>query len=50
MPPAVVNPLWTNLYDNVRRLGLDVDRIAPLHGAPQTLAALRDAIQQSQQH
>jgi glyoxylase-like metal-dependent hydrolase (beta-lactamase superfamily II) len=49
-PPAVVNPLWTNLYDNVQRLGLDVDRIAPLHGAPQTLAALRDAIQQGQQH
>jgi glyoxylase-like metal-dependent hydrolase (beta-lactamase superfamily II) len=49
-PPAVVNPLWTNLYDNVQRLELDVDRIAPLHSAPQTLAALRDAIQQGQQH
>jgi glyoxylase-like metal-dependent hydrolase (beta-lactamase superfamily II) len=49
-PPAVVNPLWINLYDNVQRLGLDVERIAPLHGAPQSLAALRAAIQQGQQH
>ncbi len=42
-PPAV-NPLWTNLYDNVQRLRLDVRTIAPLHGAPQTFDALREAI------
>jgi glyoxylase-like metal-dependent hydrolase (beta-lactamase superfamily II) len=35
-PPAVVNPLWLNLRDNVQRLGLDVERIQPLHGALQT--------------
>jgi glyoxylase-like metal-dependent hydrolase (beta-lactamase superfamily II) len=43
-PPAAVNPLWINLDDNIRRLGLDVERIAPLHGAVQTLAGLRAAI------
>jgi NADPH:quinone reductase-like Zn-dependent oxidoreductase/glyoxylase-like metal-dependent hydrolase (beta-lactamase superfamily II) len=43
-PPAVVNPLWRNLADNIQRLGLDVQRIAPLHGAPQSIAALRAAI------
>jgi glyoxylase-like metal-dependent hydrolase (beta-lactamase superfamily II) len=43
-PPDSVNPLWINLDDNIRRLGLDVDRIAPLHGAVQTLAGLRAAI------
>jgi NADPH:quinone reductase-like Zn-dependent oxidoreductase/glyoxylase-like metal-dependent hydrolase (beta-lactamase superfamily II) len=43
-PPAVVNPLWRNLADNIERLGLDVQRIAPLHGAPQTMAALRAAL------
>jgi glyoxylase-like metal-dependent hydrolase (beta-lactamase superfamily II) len=35
-PPAVVNPLWLNLRDNIQRLGLDVERIQPLHGALQT--------------
>jgi glyoxylase-like metal-dependent hydrolase (beta-lactamase superfamily II) len=44
-PPAVVNPLWINLYENVQRLRLDVQTIAPLHGAPQTLDGLRAAIQ-----
>lgn len=43
-PPAVVNPLWINLYENVMRLGLDVRTIAPLHGAVQTIDALRAAI------
>ena len=43
-PPAVVNPLWINLYDNVQRLRLDVQTIAPLHGAPQSLESLRAAI------
>ena len=35
-PPAVVNPLWLNLRDNVERLGLDVQWVQPLHGAVQT--------------
>jgi len=35
-PPAVVNPLWFNLRDNIQRLGLDVQRIQPLHGVVQT--------------
>jgi glyoxylase-like metal-dependent hydrolase (beta-lactamase superfamily II) len=43
-PPATVNPLWINLDDNIRRLGLDVERIAPLHGTVKTLADLRAAI------
>lgn len=42
--PVVVNPLWINLYRNIERLGLPVERIAPLHGAPQDIAALRAAI------
>ena len=31
-PPAVVNPLWLNLADNIARLKIDVERIQPLHG------------------
>ncbi len=44
-PPAVVNPLWINLYRNIERLNLDVQRIAPLHGAVQGIADLRAAIE-----
>jgi glyoxylase-like metal-dependent hydrolase (beta-lactamase superfamily II) len=44
-PPAVVNPLWINLHDNVQRLQLEVERVAPLHGGVQTFEALREAIQ-----
>jgi glyoxylase-like metal-dependent hydrolase (beta-lactamase superfamily II) len=43
-PPAALNPLWANLGDNLGRLKLDVERIAPLHGAVQTNAAFRTAI------
>lgn len=43
-PPAVVNPLWVNLYENVQRLRLDVQTFAPLHGSPQTRAAFLAAI------
>jgi len=43
-PPAVVNPLWINLYRNIERLDLDVGRIAPLHGAVQDMNALRVAL------
>ena len=31
-PPKVPNPFSVNLEANVRRLGIDVDRILPLHG------------------
>jgi len=44
MPPATVNPLWMNLYRNVERLKLDVQRIAPLHGAVQGVDAFRAAL------
>jgi glyoxylase-like metal-dependent hydrolase (beta-lactamase superfamily II) len=43
-PPAAVNPLWINLHRNIERLGLDVQRIAPLHGAVQSMADLRAAL------
>jgi len=43
-PPATVNPLWINLYANIERLKLDVQRIAPLHGAAQGIADLRAAL------
>lgn len=42
--PAVVNPLWLNLYRNVERLGLDVERVAPLHGTVREFAELRGAL------
>jgi glyoxylase-like metal-dependent hydrolase (beta-lactamase superfamily II) len=42
-PPAVVNPLWINLARNIERLGLDVRRIAPLHGSVQDMDAFRAA-------
>jgi len=39
--------LWNNLYGNLRRLNLDVERIAPLHGnvtpMPEWLKLLRDS-------
>ena len=44
-PPAVVNPLWLNLRDNIQRLGLDVQRIQPLHGAVQTREDFARALQ-----
>jgi glyoxylase-like metal-dependent hydrolase (beta-lactamase superfamily II) len=43
-PPAVVNPLWINLARNIERLGLDVQRFSPLHGAAQDIGAFRAAI------
>ena len=43
-PPAVVNPLWLNLDENIRRLALPVERIQPLHGAACTLAEFRAAL------
>ena len=41
--PATPSPLWLNLRDNIDRLHLDVQRIAPLHGALQTIADFRAA-------
>ena len=42
--PATPSPLWVNLHENIRRLGLGVQRIAPLHGTLQTIDDLRSAI------
>jgi glyoxylase-like metal-dependent hydrolase (beta-lactamase superfamily II) len=47
-PPAVVNPLWLNLADNIARLRLDVQRFAPLHGAPQSAADFQRALGERQ--
>jgi glyoxylase-like metal-dependent hydrolase (beta-lactamase superfamily II) len=44
-PQAAPNPYSVNLFDNIRKLKLDVDRIASLHGPRvATLADLRAAI------
>jgi len=49
-PPAAPNPLGApvveavNLYDNIRRLKLDVRQIAPIHGRWVTINDLRAAI------
>lgn len=46
-PPAKPNPYSVNLYRNIQKLNLDVDRIAALHGPRVvTLADLRTAIDQ----
>ena len=42
--PATPSPLWVNLHENIQRLGLGVQRIAPLHGTLQTIDDLRAAI------
>jgi glyoxylase-like metal-dependent hydrolase (beta-lactamase superfamily II) len=43
-PPLQVNPLWLNLDENIRRLGLPVERIQPLHGPVRTLEEFRAAL------
>jgi hypothetical protein len=43
-PPAAPNPYSVNLYDNIKKLKLEVAQIAPLHGRLVTLADLRAAI------
>lgn len=44
-PPASPNPYSVNLYENIQKLGLDVDKIAALHGPRVvTLADLRAVI------
>jgi glyoxylase-like metal-dependent hydrolase (beta-lactamase superfamily II) len=42
--PATPSPFWVNLRDNIERLHLDVQRIAPLHGTVQTIDDFRAAI------
>ncbi|RTL31958.1 MAG: MBL fold metallo-hydrolase [Rhodocyclaceae bacterium] len=47
-PPSSPNPYSVNLYDNIRKLGLDVEQIAALHGPRVvTLNDLRTAIGQA---
>ncbi|MBI1727681.1 MAG: MBL fold metallo-hydrolase, partial [Candidatus Rokubacteria bacterium] len=43
-PPTTVNPLSVNLDDNIKRLGLGVDQILPLHGRIVLLTELTKAI------
>jgi len=43
-PPAQPNPFSVNLYDNIERLKLAVDKILPLHGRIVPLDELRKAI------
>ncbi|MBI3076516.1 MAG: MBL fold metallo-hydrolase [Deltaproteobacteria bacterium] len=43
-PPARPNPFSVNLYENIERLNLAVDRILPIHGRMVPLAELRRAI------
>jgi glyoxylase-like metal-dependent hydrolase (beta-lactamase superfamily II) len=43
-PPANPNPNMVNLYENIQRLNLDVNRIVPLHGRVVDLAELKRTI------
>jgi glyoxylase-like metal-dependent hydrolase (beta-lactamase superfamily II) len=43
-PPAPVNTNWVNLSDNIKRLGMTVDQILPLHGRIMPLAELHKSI------
>lgn len=43
-PPNPPNANNVNLWQNIQRLGLDVDRILPLHGRVVPLAELRNAV------
>jgi glyoxylase-like metal-dependent hydrolase (beta-lactamase superfamily II) len=42
-PPVTINPLWSNLRQNVERLRLPVERVQPLHGNVQPWSALVSA-------
>lgn len=46
-PPSPANPFSVNLHENIRRLNLDVERIAPIHGTVVPLAELKTAIGQA---
>jgi len=43
-PPATPNPNTVNLYENIQRLNLDVNRIVPLHGRIVDLSELKRTI------
>jgi glyoxylase-like metal-dependent hydrolase (beta-lactamase superfamily II) len=43
-PPASPSPAAVNLYENMDRLKLDVERIAPLHGRVVPMAEFRKAV------
>src|SRR5262245_51570669 len=43
-PPANPNPNMVNLYENIQRLNLDVNKIVPLHGRIVDLAELKRTI------
>jgi hypothetical protein len=43
-PPAVPPAAAVNLYENIERLKLDVDRIVPLHGRIVRLEDLKKTI------
>jgi len=45
-PPTTPNPYTVNLYDNIQKRKLDVDKIAALHGRLTSLAELGAAIGQ----
>jgi hypothetical protein len=46
-PPAQLNPLHTNLVDNLQRLTFPVDKILPLHGRVVPATDLYVAVGQS---
>jgi len=43
-PPPSISPLFVTLFDNIQRLKLDVDQIAPFHGRIVTMTDLRAAV------
>lgn len=43
-PPAKPDPLAVNLYENIERLKLDVEQIAPIHGRIAKFDELRKAV------
>jgi glyoxylase-like metal-dependent hydrolase (beta-lactamase superfamily II) len=43
-PPATPNPNTVNLYENIQRLNLDVNKIVPLHGRIVDMAELKRTI------
>ena len=43
-PPAKPDPLALNLYENIQRLKLDVEQIAPIHGRVAKMEELRKAV------
>ncbi|MGH9960051.1 MAG: hypothetical protein ACREBC_23500 [Pyrinomonadaceae bacterium] len=45
--PTTVNEATIHFFDSIKRLGLDVERIAAVHGPLTTLDDLRKAIEKS---